>query len=76
LLKDWVQSDLLVVDDLLLARRATNEATEVLQAIVHQRYKLRRAIVVTSNRVVQDWGKYLGDVLGVPTTLIRVNRRA
>ena len=57
-------SDLLVVDDLLLARRATNEATEMLQAIVHQRYILRRAIVVTSNRVVQDWGKYLGDVLG------------
>jgi len=32
---------------------------EMLQAIVHQRYKLRRSIVVTSNRVVQDWGKYL-----------------
>jgi len=29
---------------------------------VHQRYKLRRSIVITSNRVVQDWGKYLGDV--------------
>jgi hypothetical protein len=29
-------------------------AAEVLQAIVHQRYKLRRSIVVTSNRVVQD----------------------
>ena len=59
-----MQSDLLVVEDLFLARRVTNEAREVLQAIVHQRYKLRRAIVVTFNRVVQDWGKYLGDVLG------------
>jgi hypothetical protein len=25
-----------------------------LQAIVHQRYKLRRSIAITSNRVVQD----------------------
>jgi DNA replication protein DnaC len=75
LLKDWVQSDLLVVDDLFLARRVTNEAAEVLQAIVHQRYKLRRAIVVTSNRVVQDWGKYLGDVTMASTILDRLMHR-
>jgi DNA replication protein DnaC len=61
LLKDWVTPDLLILDDLFLARRISEHAAEVLQAIVHQRYKLRRAIVVTSNRVVQDWGKYLGD---------------
>ena len=29
--------------------------------MVHRRYKLRRSIVVTSNRIVEDWGKYLGD---------------
>ena len=75
LLKDWVQSDLLIVDDLFLARRVTNEAAEVLQAIVHQRYKLRRAIVVTSNRVVQDWGKYLGDVTMASTILDRLMHR-
>lgn len=57
LLKEWVQPDLLVLDDLFLARRISEHAAEVLQAIVHQRYKLRRSIVVTSNRVVQDWGK-------------------
>jgi DNA replication protein DnaC len=75
LLKDWVQSDLLIVDDLFLARRVTNEAAEVLQALVHQRYKLRRAIVVTSNRVVQDWGKYLGDVTMASTILDRLMHR-
>lgn len=75
LLKDWVQSDLLIVDDLFLARRVTNEAAEALQAIVHQRYKLRRAIVVTSNRVVQDWGKYLGDVTMASTILDRLMHR-
>ena len=57
-----MQSDLLVVDDLFLGRRVTNEAAEMLHAIFHQRFKLRRAIVVTSNRVVQDWGEYLGEV--------------
>lgn len=50
LLKEWVQPDLLVLDDLFLARRISEHAAEVLQAIVHQRYKLRRSIVVTSNR--------------------------
>ena len=60
LLKEWVEPDLIILDDLFLARRISEHAAEVLQAIVHQRYKLRRAIVVTSNRVVQDWGRYLG----------------
>ena len=75
LLKEWVQPDLLIVDDLFLARRITNEAAEVLQAIVHQRYKMRRAIVVTSNRVVQDWGKYLGDMTMASTILDRLMHR-
>ena len=75
LLKDWVRPDLLIVDDLFLARRITSEAAEVLQAIVHQRYKLRRALVVTSNRVVQDWGKYLGDMTMASTILDRLMHR-
>ena len=75
LLKEWVRPDLLIVDDLFLARRITQEAAEVLQAIVHQRYKLRRALVVTSNRVVQDWGKYLGDVTMASTILDRLMHR-
>jgi DNA replication protein DnaC len=54
MLKEWLSPDLLIVDDLFLARRITAQAAEVLEAIVHQRYKLRRAMVVTSNRVVQD----------------------
>ncbi len=60
LLKEWVEPDLLILDDLFLARRISEHAAEVLQAIVHQRYKLHRSVVVTSNRVVQDWGRYLG----------------
>ena len=59
MLKAWVGADLLVLDDLFLARRISEHAAELLQALVHQRYKLRRSIVITSNRVVQDWGRYL-----------------
>jgi len=70
-----VEPDLLVLDDLFLARRISGYAAEVLQVIVHQRYKLRRSIVVTSNRVVQDWGRYLGDATMVTTILDRLMHR-
>lgn len=53
-LKEWLSPDFPIVDDLFLTRRITAQAAEVLQAIVHQRHKLRRAMMVTSNRVVQD----------------------
>lgn len=75
LLKGWVEPDLLVLDDLFLARRISEHAAEVLQAIVHQRYKLRRSMVVTSNRVVQDWGRYLGDATMATTILDRLMHR-
>lgn len=34
-------------------------------------HKLRRSIVITSNRVVQDWGRYLGDATMATTILDR-----
>jgi DNA replication protein DnaC len=37
--------------------------------------KLRRAILITSNRVVQDWGKYLGDATMASTILDRLMHR-
>ena len=52
LLRAWVEPDLLVLDDLFLARRIRDTAAELLQTIVHHRYKHRRSIIVTSNRVV------------------------
>ncbi len=75
MLKGWVEPDLLVLDDLFLAQRISPEAAEVLQAIVHQRYKLHRAIVITSNRVVQDWRKYLADTPMATTILDRLIHR-
>jgi DNA replication protein DnaC len=76
LLKTMIEPDLLILDDLFLARRISETSAELLQTLVHQRYKLRRSIVVTSNRVVQDWGKYLGDNTMGGTILDRLMHRS
>lgn len=76
LLRPWIETDLLVLDDLFLAKRISENAAELLQTLVHQRYKMRRSIVVTSNRVVQDWGKYLGDNTMATTILDRLMHRS
>ena len=70
-----LEADLVVLDDLFLARRISDVAGELLQMLVHQRYKLRRSIVVTSNRIVQDWGKYLSDNTMATTILDRLMHR-
>ena len=36
---------------------------------------MRRSIVITSNRVVQDWGRYLGDATMATTILDRLMHR-
>ena len=76
MLRGYVEPDLLILDDLFLARRISEAGAEVLQTLVHQRYKLRRPIVVTSNRVVQDWGKYLADNTTATTILDRLMHHA
>lgn len=76
LLRAYVEPDLLVLDDLFLARRIADASAEWLQTVVHQRYKHRRSVIVTSNRVVQDWGKYLGDATMATTILDRLMHRA
>lgn len=75
-LRPLLNADLVVLDDLFLARRISDSAGEWLQTLIHQRYKLRRSIVVTSNRVVQDWGKYLGDNTMATTILDRLMHRS
>ncbi len=75
-LRPLLAADLVVLDDLFLARRISDRAGELLQTLIHQRYKLRRSIIVTSNRVVQDWGKYLGDVTMAGTILDRLMHRS
>ena len=76
IMRSLLEPDLLVLDDLFLARRISEAAAEMLQTVVHQRYKLRRSVMVTSNRVVQDWGKYLGDNTMSGTILDRLMHRS
>jgi len=76
LLRGYTEPDLLVLDDLFLARRISEAGAELLQSLVHQRYKLRRSIIVTSNRLVQDWGKYLADNTMASTILDRLMHHA
>jgi DNA replication protein DnaC len=67
--------DLVVLDDLFLAKSIPASAAEFLQTLVHQRYKRRASLVVTSNRVIQDWGTYLGDMTMASTILDRLMHR-
>ncbi|MGX1055957.1 DNA replication protein DnaC [Bradyrhizobium japonicum] len=71
-LRTIIDCDLLVLDDLFLARAIPDDAGTLLQTLIHQRYKLRRSVIVTSNRVVQDWGAYLGDNTMSTTILDRL----
>ena len=71
-LEPIIAADLLVLDDLFLAKTLPDGAAGVLQTIIHQRYKLRRSVIVTSNRIVQDWGSYLGDNTTASTILDRL----
>jgi DNA replication protein DnaC len=71
-LRAILECDLLVLDDLFLSRTIPDEAGALLQTLIHQRYKLHRSVVVTSNRIVQDWGTYLGDNTMSTTILDRL----
>ena len=46
------------------------------QSIIQQRYKLRRSVIVTSNRIVHDWGAYLGDNTMATAILDRLMHRS
>lgn len=75
-LKPIIEADLLVLDDLFMARRIAQESADELQSIVHKRYKLRRSILITSNRIIADWDKYLGDAALATTILDRLMHRS
>jgi DNA replication protein DnaC len=76
LLKPVLDADLLVLDDLFLARKIAHDAADELQLILHKRYKRRRSTVITSNRVIGDWSKYLGDAALATTVLDRLMHRS
>jgi len=76
LTKPVIDADLLVLDDLFMARRIAQESADELQSLVHKRYKLRRSTLITSNRIIADWDKYLGDAALATTILDRLMHRS
>jgi len=53
--------DLLIIDDLFLRKKFPQDAPDDLQEIIINRYGARKSILITSNRVIEDWGACLGD---------------
>jgi DNA replication protein DnaC len=76
LMKPVIDADLLLLDDLFLGRRIAPECADQLQSIVHKRYRLRRSNLITSNRIIDDWSKYLGDAAQTTTILDRLMHRS
>jgi len=64
------KTQLLVIDDLFL-RRLPASAGDELADVLMSRYE-RAATIITSNRVVEDWPKLLGDVVVVAPLLDRL----
>lgn len=75
LMKQLIESDLLVIDDLFLTRRLAEEPAQALQVILHKRYKARRSTMITSNRIISDWGSLLGDHAMATTLQDRILHR-
>ena len=76
MLQRLLAADLVVLDDLFLAKRVSEAAAELLQTLVHQRHRRRASVLVTSNRVIKDWGSYLGDRTMASTIRDRLMHRS
>lgn len=68
----YVKADLLVLDDLFLRKSIHPDAADVLQEIIMDRYTAKKSTFITSNRVVEDWGKCLVDNVVASAILDRV----
>lgn len=75
-LKPVLDADLLILDDLFLARKLGADSADELQSILHKRYKRNLSTIITSNRPIVDWGKYLGDTALTSTLLDRLMHRS
>lgn len=75
-LKPVLDADVLVLDDLFMARKIATDSADELQSILHKRYKRSLSTIITSNRPVADWGKYLGDTALASTLLDRLMHRS
>jgi DNA replication protein DnaC len=59
--KLFSETDLLIIDDLFLRKKVPEQAADDLLDIILNRYSARKSTVITSNRLLEDWGKLLRD---------------
>jgi len=57
----FAEADLVVIDDLFLRKKLPEDAADDLQEIIMNRYTARKSTLITSKRIIEDWGKCLGD---------------
>lgn len=61
LVRLFSEADLLVIDDLFLRKKQKPDAADDLQEIIMNRYAAKKSLLITSNRIIEDWGVCLGD---------------
>jgi DNA replication protein DnaC len=76
LLKPVLDADLLVLDDLFLRRKIAADTADDLQLILHKRYKRRGSVLITTNRIIEDWHLCLGDTALTTAILDRLMHRS
>jgi len=64
------KTELLLIDDLFLRRLPTSAGDELADVLM-SRYE-KASTIITSNRVIEDWAKLLGDVVVVTPLLDRL----
>jgi DNA replication protein DnaC len=73
--KLFSESDLLVIDDLFLRKKVPDQAADDLLDIILNRYSCRKSTLLTSNRLIEDWGKLLRDNAASSAILDRLLHR-
>jgi DNA replication protein DnaC len=73
--KQFVESDLLIIDDLFLRKKLPDGAADDLLEIILDRYSKRKSSLITSNRPIEDWGRLLKDNASSSAILDRLLHR-
>ena len=73
--KHFVESDLLIIDDLFLRKKLPADAADDLLDIILDRYSNKKSTLITSNRPIEDWGNLLKDNASSSAILDRLLHR-
>ena len=73
--KAFSEADLFILDDLFLRKKLPQNAADDLMDIILNRYSRRKSTLITSNRLIEDWGKLLNDNAASSAILDRLLHR-